>query len=258
MTTSTLIISQNLQLEQIIEALLKGAIIMKKTIVLFMLLFCVVFSQNEEIYPITINEKFPDITLSTQDGDKVSLSDLRGKKVMLIFLRGRVTPTVWCPICQYQYLEMVSLNEKENLKERANMEIFFVLPYSSDTLDHWISAFPKSLESIEKWKNPENADSLSKGQIEWMEYAREFFPYSFDFLADDFEITLPILFDEDRKVSKGLMLFKEEWGGTKVDQNIPTIFIIDEKGYVKFKYLSQYTNDRPDAKYIKKYIEKMF
>ena len=55
-----------------------------------------------------------------------------------------------------------------------------------------------------------------------------------------FELKLPVMFDPDQKVSKGLYLYQTEWGGTKVEQNVPTVFIIDKQGKVKFKYFSQY------------------
>jgi peroxiredoxin len=225
---------------------------------ILILLISLVFSQNENIFPITMNENFPDVTLQSAKGEVVRIADLRGKNIMLIFPRGKVTPEVWCPICHYQYLEIVTVEEREKLREKYNMEIFFVLPYSIDSLQHWIDAFPQSLQSINNWKFPDDEANITENVREWMEYAREFFPYSFDYSADEFELKLPVLFDSDRMVSEGLMLFREEWGGTTVAQNVPTIFILDQEGKVKFKYFSQYTNDRPDAKYIVKYLENMF
>ena len=53
------------------------------------------------------------------------------------------------------------------------------------------------------------------------------------------------------------MIFREEWGGTKVDQNVPTIFILDKERRVSFKYFSQMTNDRPSGEYLVKYLERM-
>ena len=225
---------------------------------ILMLVSSSVLAQNNNIFPVTINEEFPDIILQTVQGEDVKMTDLAGKNVMLFFPRGKVTPTVWCPICHYQYLEMVMTEENEKLREKYNMEIFFVLPYSSDSLQHWINAFPQSLQAINNWKFPQDEENINENVRAWMEYAREFFPYSFEYSEKDFELKLPILFDPERKVSEGLQLFREEWGGTTVAQNVPTIFILDEEGKVKYKYFSQYTNDRPDAKYLVKYLENMF
>ena len=217
-----------------------------------------IFAQNENVFPITINEEFPEITLQTVEGKNVTIADIKGKNIMLIFPRGKVTENIWCPICHYQYLEMVKFDKKHDLREKFDMEIFFILPYSQDSLQNWVGAFSKSLETIKNWKYPIDEANVTENVREWMEYAREFFPHSFKFSAKKFELELPVLFDPDRKVSEGLQLFREEWGGTTVAQNVPTVFIIDKKGNVKFKYFSQYTNDRPDTKYIVKYLESMF
>ena len=64
-----------------------------------------IYGQNENIFPVTINEKFPDVTFQTAYGEDLKITDFNGKNVMLVFQRGKVTPTVWCPICHYQYLE---------------------------------------------------------------------------------------------------------------------------------------------------------
>jgi peroxiredoxin len=55
----------------------------------------------------------------------------------------------------------------------------------------------------------------------------------------------PILIDAERKLSKGLGIFSTEWSGSKVDQNIPSVYIIDKNGMLKFKYIGQNTWDRP-------------
>jgi peroxiredoxin len=226
--------------------------------VLIILIIGTIYCQNENIFPVTINEQFPDVTLQSPDGNQVRLADLTGKNVMLIFPRGKVTPEIWCPICHYQYMEMMMMDENNNIREQYNMEIFFIFPYSSDSLQVWLDAFPKSLQTINTWKYPEDEPNINANTREWMEYAREYFPHSFEYNSDEFKLKLPVLFDPDRKVSEGLMLFREEWGGTTVAQNVPTIFILDKEGKVKFKYFSQYTNDRPSAEFIVKYLENMF
>jgi peroxiredoxin len=213
-------------------------------------------AQNEAIIPVQVKEKFSDFTLNDHNGNTVSLPDLKGKKVMLVFIRGKVTPQIWCPICHYQYLEAMQAQVEQNLSEELNMEIFFVLPYSMDSLENWKNAFAGSISTIEKWKNPEKDENTPQGVIDWAEYSSLFFPYTFK-VPDNVELNIPVLMDENLELSKGLFLFKEEWGGTKVAQNVPTIFIIDEEGYVQFKYHSQYTNDRPDMRYITEYVKKM-
>ncbi len=230
---------------------------MKKHLITLSLVLAafVVFGQNDNIIPVQVKEKFSNFTLEDHNGKDFTLSDYTGKKVMLVFIRGKATEEVWCPICQYQYMEFLKIDEEYKIRKKHNMEIAFVMPYSKDSLENWKKAFPKSLATIEAWKNP---TSTSQGAIDWSVYCKEFFPYTFKFDSKNFKLKFPVLFDVDKKVSKGLMLFKEEWGGTKVAQNVPTIFIIDEKGKVGFKYHSQMTNDRPDVKYLMKYLENMF
>lgn len=42
--------------------------------------------------PIKVNDKAPDFSLSNQDGETVSLKDLRGKNVVLFFYPKADTP----------------------------------------------------------------------------------------------------------------------------------------------------------------------
>jgi alkyl hydroperoxide reductase subunit AhpC len=65
----------------------------------------------------------------------------------------------------------------------------------------------------------------------------------------------PILIDAERTVTKGLGIFTMEWSGRKIEQNIPTVLILDKNGTVQFKYMSQNTIDRPSAKYLRKFLE---
>ena len=65
----------------------------------------------------------------------------------------------------------------------------------------------------------------------------------------------PILVDGERTLSKKLDLFRNEWNGSKVDQNIPSVYIVDAAGVLQFKYLGQNTVDRPGYDYILKVLE---
>jgi len=231
-----------------------------KNIIVLVVLFAsinILYGQNEGMFPVTINEALPEYTLTDSEGGQISSVELLGKKVMLIFIRGKVTKGIWCPICQYQYLELAEMESKYKLRKKHNMEILFVMPYSTDSLENWINAFPKSIDIIEGWKYPKNEKDLPQATIEWMNYAREFFPATYKDFPGSLDLSLPVVFDVDQSVSKGLQIYRQEWSGTIVEQNVPTILIIDEKGLVKFKYFSQYTHDRPNAIYIKKYIKNM-
>ncbi len=64
----------------------------------------------EEISPLLISEKVPDIDIVTLEGEKISLMDIvSDKSAVVIFYRGG-----WCPYCN-SHLSEVSLIESEIL-----------------------------------------------------------------------------------------------------------------------------------------------
>ena len=88
-----------------------------------------------------------------------------------------------------------------------------------------------------------------------MERARQIFPQSFAYEKGAVPLPFPILIDTEAKVSKGLGIFRTEWGGSKVDQNMPAIYILDQKGILHFKYISQNTFDRPGHDYLLNFLD---
>jgi peroxiredoxin len=60
----------------------------------------------------------PDFTLTTVEGEKVTLSDYKGKKVILNFW------ATWCPPCKAEMPHMQEYHE--NYHEKANVEILAV------------------------------------------------------------------------------------------------------------------------------------
>jgi len=216
------------------------------------------FPQAGTIKPAEIGWAMPAFTLPAYQGENVSISDLKGKNILLVFPRGHVSDSIhWCNICQYQYAELAELENTKHIKQKYNLEILFVLPYDRPAIQDWVNSFPQQLEEVETWKNPPDLGKLSDGEKRWMEKSRVLFPKSFHMAKDNIPTPLPILIDADRAVSKGLDLFRTEWDRSKVDQNIPTIYIVDESGILQFKYMSQKTTDRPNADYLLKYIERM-
>ena len=206
--------------------------------------------------PVGVGQPMPDFSLMSNQGDEVNLSQFKGTNVMLMFPRGRVGDH-WCQICHYQYAELAELEKEKQIREKYDLEILFVLPYSKGEVDEWVEIFPHQMEVIERWKNPPNPDELSPGRKAWMERARAYFPKKFVFDEENIPTAFPVLIDADRKVSKDLGLFTMHWDRSYVEQNISTIYIIDEKGVVQFKYHSQNTFDRPDMDYLVKVLDRM-
>ncbi len=108
---------------------------------------------------------------------------------------------------------------------------------------------PGQLEKIRMTKNPPHPAKLDQKGKATMERYRKLFPKDLVVKKEKIPIPFPILLDADRKVSQGFDLFRTEWG-SKVDQNVPTTFILDRSGIVRFKYFSQNTADRPSYEYL--------
>lgn len=144
----------------------------------------------------------------------------------------------------------------QKIREKYNMEILFLLPYNTDTLKNWEKNLPGGLAYIEKSKNPADPSKLTEEQKRWSQYAKNHFYKKLDFPPDNkVPLVIPVLADDKQEVSKGLDIMRTEWGGTKVLQNVPTVYIIDKDGILRFKYFSQATEDRPSAAYILEFIE---
>lgn len=206
--------------------------------------------------PVTVGQQMPDITLPAIQGGEISLSDFRGKNVLLIFPRGRVGDH-WCQICHYQYAELVELENQRGLMAQHNLEILFVLPYGEGAVQEWVDIFPSQMDVIEGWKNPTDQENLSDRARSWMETARRLFPMQFSYESGNAPVPFPILVDDGAEVSRQLGLFRTEWGGSEVDQNVPTIFVLDAEGVVQFKYHSQSTVDRPSYDYLFRVIDRL-
>jgi peroxiredoxin len=205
--------------------------------------------QAPAIRPVTVGSPMPDFTLPSIQGQQITLSKLKGKNVLLIFLRGRSAPGAWCHICNYQHAELVDYDAKEQFRKKANLEILFVLPYAKQLVQEWVDTYITQLGHIEAWRKPDPAkmDDTAKRRLE---LTKTGFPKTFSVTPAELPGPFPILMDSDQAVSKGLGLFSLEWGGSKVEQDIPAVFLVDATGKLQFKYVSQNTLDRPPLPYL--------
>jgi peroxiredoxin len=205
--------------------------------------------------PAFAGEPMPDFTLPVYGGGEFTLSEYKGKNVMLIFPRGWIG-NLWCPVCHYQYLEISDMEKQLNLRKKYNLEIVFVLPYSSEKVADWFEKVPQSLQIIDRWKNPQGPNITALRQ-QIADFARKQYPKKYEYAPQDVPRLFPVLVDADRKLSKRLFLFTNYWDEVTAEQNIPTIFIIDKTGKVQLKYQSQITFDRPSMNYLIEFIRKM-
>lgn len=200
--------------------------------------------------PAAVRQEMADFTLPVYQGGEITLSQLRGKNVLLIFPRGLAGEDHWCHICNYQYADLAALEKEKNLREKFDLEILFVLPYNREMVEEWVDKFSDQMADIQNWKNPADPDKLDERGKRRMEFAEKYFPKDYTFEKGKVPLPFPVLIDRDQKISKSLGLYTTEWGGSKIEQNIPTIYIIDKSGILQFKYHSQNTLDRPPSEYL--------
>ncbi len=232
--------------------------IRQSTILVFSVLVISAFillAQTDEIKPVTIEKPMPDFSLPVFQGGEITLSEIEGKNILLIFPRGRSRESAWCHICNYQYAEWAELEAKLQIREKYNVEILFVLPYGKELVTEWIDKFYDQLQDLEKGKNPPDQDKLDERGKRRLEFYKRAFPKSFPYEEGKVPLPFPILIDDGAAVSKGLGLFTTEWGGSKVEQNIPTVYVVDKNGILQFKYFSQNTFDRPGPDYLLKVLD---
>ena len=190
-----------------------------------------------------------DFSLPAYQGGTIALSSLRGKNVLLIFLRGYAAENHWCTICSYQYAELIEMELARSFRKARNLEVLFVLPYDQATVKAWVEALPAQLQTIHDRKNPPDPSKLEAQGRATMERWRFLYPKDIALKAP-IPAPFPVLSDADGAFSKTLGLFRTEWGGSKVAQNVPTVILLDKEGRVRFKYLSQNTVDRPSFAHI--------
>ena len=206
---------------------------------------------------VTLGTKMPAFTLPTLQGTELSLADYKGKRLLLIFPRGKVGDD-WCQVCHYQYAELVDFDQRTDFRAQHNIEIVFVLPYSMDDVQEWSTLFPHQMQVIESWKNPKDPASLSEGQKRFSREVRELLPHQFSYVAgEEPPLPFPVVVDANRTLAKRMGLFTTEWEGSKADQMVPTVFLLDESAVVQFKYYSQSSLDRPHPTYLKTYLTKI-
>jgi hypothetical protein len=187
----------------------------------------------------------------------VTLSKLTGRNILLVFPRGLAGEKHWCHICNYQYADLAELEKETGFRKSHNLEVLFVMPYDRAMILDWVDKFDDQMKDIEAWKNPPDADKLDEKGKTRVELMRKSFPKKYLYEQGRVPLPFPVLIDEGARIAKSLGIFTLEWGGSKIEQNVPTVLLIDPKGIVWFKYISQNTFDRPPAEYLLKFIETM-
>ena len=82
-------------------------------------------------------------------------------------------------MCPYQLAELADYETTANFQENANLEILYVLPYSTEIVGEWIRAFPQLFQDIEDRKNPPNAAALDDAGRARVERSKQVYPRTF-------------------------------------------------------------------------------
>ena len=212
-------------------------------------------AQTQTIKKAYLAQSMSDFTLPTLDGQAVKLSDLKGKNVLLVFPRVFYATGDDCSICGYQYAELADAWQAGKWRNKYNLEVLYVFPFSPEVTRAWLARVPAMLETVEGWKNPSAEDLKNEQAKRWMDITRQAYPKKYAFTAETLPMPFKIVIDEQRELSKGLDLFREEWSGGKGEQNIPSVFLLDKAGVVQFKLVGQHTLDRPTAAYLEKIMK---
>jgi peroxiredoxin len=211
--------------------------------------------QASPLRPVTVGSPMPDFTVPAYQGGDVTLSKLRGRTVMIVFPRGMASEKGWCHVCDYQHAELVEYDTLHQWRKTAGLEILWVMPYSREKVTEWLDVYPQQLADIEHGKHPADPAKLDEAGKRRMELYRTFLPKDLKAARGRVAIPFPILVDADRTLSKGLGFFTTEWGGSKAEQNIPAVLIVDREGVLQFKYISQNTFDRPPLAHLVKVVQ---
>jgi peroxiredoxin len=208
-----------------------------------------ILSQSKPLDLAIIGEPLKDFTLPIYQGGEFKLSEETEKNILFVFPRGYYDKDVWCDICAYEYLDLVDEFYNKKFAEKYNLEIVIILPYDTSTIRQWLYDMPEVYESLESGKHL--ADTLTNQKaMTWVHFANKHYPKTFIIKKGETPQPFKILSDGNHELSERLQIFRTEWWGTTVDQNMPTFILLNTDGTVVFKYISQHTIDRPTMGYL--------
>ena len=152
----------------------------------------------EDISPLLISEKIPEVAITSLDGDAVSIMDVvKEKRSILVFYRGG-----WCPYCN-KHLSAIGEAKEEILK--LGYQIIAISPDSPDELK----------KSVEKNELSYDLYSDSDGKL----------------------ITeMGIAFQAPEKYSSLLLKYSGDKNSGLLP--VPSLFVVDTDGTILFEYIS--------------------
>lgn len=166
----------------------------------------------EDVKPLLIGQTIPDITFATVEGATVSLrAEVAKKPTILVFYRGG-----WCPFCSKQLAELGSLQP-----ELTKMG-YQIVAVSTDSPENLKATMDKSALAYTLLSDADVAGATAFG----------------------------LAFKAPERY--GEMLVKASGGKNKAKLlPVPAVFVLDQKGIIKFEYVNPDFKQRLSAKVLK-------
>ena len=163
------------------------------------ILYAQVAEKPEDVSPLLIGEKIPDISLKTIDGKTISISTLWKGNTILIFYRGG-----WCPFCN-AHLSEIGQIQKDLVK--MGYQIIAVSPDAPQQLDKTIKQHKLEYQIL-----CNEGGSLFKA--------------------------MGVAFKAPSKNYETLLTDYSEGANKEFILPVPSLFIINEMGEIIFEYIN--------------------
>ena len=195
----------------------------KYVVLTITIFFCgVIMAQNngrvsnsaEEVCPIKIGAEIPDAIIKTLDHKEISIREIiDGKKSIIIFYRGG-----WCPYCN---LHLSDLQNVENDLVKLGYKLIAI---SMDKPENLIATVDKHTLKYDLYSDSE-ADACKE--------------FGIAFNVEDEYVNKLKEFGMDIEVSSGK---------NHHILPVPSVFIVDDKGIIKFEYVNPDYKERISGK----------
>ena len=195
----------------------------KYVVLTITIFFCgVIMAQNngrvsnsaEEVCPIKIGAEIPDAIIKTLDHKEISIREIiDGKKSIIIFYRGG-----WCPYCN---LHLSDLQNVENDLVKLGYKLIAI---SMDKPENLIATVDKHILKYDLYSDSE-ADACK-----------------------EFGIAFNVEDEYVNKLKEFGMDIEESSGKNHHILPVPSVFLVDDKGIIKFEYVNPNYKERISGK----------
>lgn len=173
-----------------------------------------VANSAEEVCPIKIGSEIPDVIVHALEGNEISIRKIiDGRKSIIIFYRGG-----WCPYCNLHLSELQSIED--------------------DLLKLGYKLIALSMDKPEKLFR-----SLEKNHLKY-----ELYSDSKANASEEFGVAFKVGDEYVNKLKGFNMDIEAESGERHHILPVPSVFLVDEKGVIKFEYVNPDYKERISGK----------